>query len=166
MGCLNISNQALKQLGFNPDSIYAQEHDAGLGNGGLGRLAACFLDSLASLKYPGHGFGIRYRYGLFEQRIIHGNQIELPDYWLKDQYAWETRKEDEAICIHFHGNVHMFQRNDGNIEFKHENTDKVMAVPYDIPIVGYQNEVINTLRLWSAEPVGQETSQMRLKLLP
>ena len=155
-GMLEQSNEALKQLGFDPDTIYAQEHDAGLGNGGLGRLAACFLDSLASLKYPGHGFGIRYRYGLFEQRIIHGNQIELPDYWLKDQYAWETRKEDEAICIHYHGNVHMFQRNDGNIEFKHENTDKVMAIPYDIPIVGYKNEVINTLRLWSAESVGQD----------
>lgn len=155
-GMLEQSNEALKQLGFDPDAIYAQEHDAGLGNGGLGRLAACFLDSLASLKYPGHGFGIRYRYGLFEQRIIHGNQIELPDYWLKDQYAWETRKEDEAICIHYHGNVHMFQRNDGNIEFKHENTDKVMAIPYDIPIVGYKNEVINTLRLWSAESVGQD----------
>ncbi|MBO0602842.1 glycogen/starch/alpha-glucan phosphorylase [Sporosarcina sp. E16_3] len=155
-GMLEQSNQALKQLGFDPDTIYAQEHDAGLGNGGLGRLAACFLDSLASLKYPGHGFGIRYRYGLFEQRIINGNQIELPDYWLKDQYAWETRKEDEAICIHYHGNVHMFQRNDGNIEFKHENTDKVMAIPYDIPIVGYKNEVINTLRLWSAESVGQD----------
>ncbi|WP_318617103.1 glycogen/starch/alpha-glucan phosphorylase [Sporosarcina sp. YIM B06819] len=155
-GMLDQSNEALKQLGFDPDNIYAQEHDAGLGNGGLGRLAACFLDSLASLKYPGHGFGIRYRYGLFEQRIIHGNQVELPDYWLKDQYAWETRKEDEAICIHYHGNVHMFQRNDGNIEFKHENTDKVMAIPYDIPIVGYKNEVINTLRLWSAESVGQD----------
>ena len=158
-GMLEQSNEALKQLGLDPDNIYAQEHDAGLGNGGLGRLAACFLDSLASLKYPGHGFGIRYRYGLFEQRIIHGNQVELPDYWLKDQYAWETRKEDEAICIHYHGNVHMFQRNDGNIEFKHENTDKVMAIPYDIPIVGYKNEVINTLRLWSAESVGQDRNE-------
>lgn len=155
-GVLEQSNAALKQLGFDPDTIYAQEHDAGLGNGGLGRLAACFLDSLASLKYPGHGFGIRYRYGLFEQRIINGNQIELPDYWLKDQYAWETRKEDEAICIHYHGNVHMFRRNDGRIEIKHENTDKVMAIPYDIPVVGYKNEVINTLRLWSAESVGQD----------
>ncbi|MEK3887643.1 glycogen/starch/alpha-glucan phosphorylase [Bacillus sp. FSL K6-3431] len=150
-GLLEQSNQALKRLGFDAKKVYAQEHDAGLGNGGLGRLAACFLDSLASLKYPGHGFGIRYRYGLFEQRIIHGNQIELPDYWLKNDYPWEMRKEDEAVCIHFHGDVHMFKKNDGSLEFKYENTDKVMAVPYDIPIVGYQNEVINTLRLWSAE---------------
>lgn len=151
-GMLDTSNQALKELGLDPEKIYAEEHDAGLGNGGLGRLAACFLDSLASLGYPGHGYGIRYSYGLFEQRIIHGNQIELPDYWLNDPYAWETRKEEEAVCIQFQGNVHMFTKNDGNLEFKYENTDKVIAVPYDIPIVGYNNQVVNTLRLWSAEP--------------
>jgi len=152
-GLLDISNKALKKLGFNPEHIYGKERDPGLGNGGLGRLAACFLDSLASLHYSGHGYGIRYQYGLFEQRFIHGNQIELPDYWLNDGYAWETRKEEEAICIHFNGVVHMIKKNDGNLEFKYEHTDKVMAVPYDIPIVGYQNKVINTLRLWSAEPV-------------
>nr|WP_144921166.1 glycogen/starch/alpha-glucan phosphorylase [Paenibacillus bovis] len=151
-GMLQISNEVLESIGKNPQEVYSQEHDAGLGNGGLGRLAACFMDSLASLSYPGHGFGIRYRYGLFEQRIIHGNQIELPDYWLKDNYAWETRKEEEAICIHFRGDVHMFRKNDGNLEFKYENTDKVLAVPYDVPIVGFQNQVVNTLRLWSAEP--------------
>ena len=104
-GMLDISNQALQKLGFSPEEVYGQEHDAGLGNGGLGRLAACFLDSLASLKYAGHGFGIRYRYGLFEQRIIHGNQIELPDNWLKNPYPWETRRADEAVCIDFHGDV-------------------------------------------------------------
>ncbi|MBW8348959.1 glycogen/starch/alpha-glucan phosphorylase [Bacillus sp. IITD106] len=151
-GILDITNKALKKLGFNPEHIYGTERDPGLGNGGLGRLAACFLDSLASLHYPGHGYGIRYRYGLFEQRFIHGNQIELPDYWLNDGYAWETRKEEEAISTHFNGIVHMFKKSDGNLEFKYENTDKVMAVPYDIPIVGFRNNVINTLRLWSAEP--------------
>lgn len=155
-GLLEQSNQALELIGFKPEKIYAQEHDAGLGNGGLGRLAACFLDSLSSLYYAGHGYGIRYRYGLFEQRIIHGNQIELPDYWLKNRYPWESRKEEEAVCIHFHGDVHMFKKNDGSLEFKYKNTDKVMAVPYDIPVVGYENDVINTLRLWSAEPVYQE----------
>lgn len=152
-GMLDVSNQALAKLGIDAEQVYGQEHDAGLGNGGLGRLAACFLDSLASLKYAGHGFGIRYRYGLFEQRIIHGNQIELPDNWLQDTYPWETRRRDEAICVDFRGNVQMLKKNDGNLEFKYDNTDKVMAVPYDIPIVGYQNEVTNTLRLWSAEPV-------------
>ena len=159
-GMLEVANEVLKDLGFDPKEIYAEEHDAGLGNGGLGRLAACFLDSLASLNYPGHGYGIRYRYGLFEQRIIHGNQVELPDYWLKDPYPWETRKEDEAVVIQFHGDVHMFTRNDGTLEFKYENTDKVMAVPYDIPIVGYENEVVNTLRLWSAEAVFQDNPDL------
>ncbi|MBS4199043.1 glycogen/starch/alpha-glucan phosphorylase [Bacillus sp. FJAT-49732] len=155
-GLLDITNEALIKLGFNPEVIYSMERDPGLGNGGLGRLAACFLDSLASLQYPGHGYGIRYRYGLFEQRFVHGNQIELPDYWLNDGYAWEVRKAEEAVCIHFNGIVHMFKKNDGNLEFKYENTDKVMAIPYDIPIVGYQNNVINTLRLWSAEPLLHE----------
>jgi len=159
-GLLNIAKEALEDLGFCSELVFAEERDAGLGNGGLGRLAACFLDSLASLYYPGHGFGIRYRYGLFEQRIIHGNQVELPDYWLKEPYPWETRKEEEAFVIQFHGKVHMFKRNDGSLEFKYENTDKVLAVPYDIPVLGYQNEVVNTLRLWSAEPVAyQEAGQ-------
>lgn len=158
-GLLNIAKEALEDLGFCSELVFAEERDAGLGNGGLGRLAACFLDSLASLYYPGHGFGIRYRYGLFEQRIIHGNQVELPDYWLKEPYPWETRKEEEAFVIQFHGKVHMFKRNDGSLEFKYENTDKVLAVPYDIPVLGYQNEVVNTLRLWSAEPVAYQESE-------
>jgi glycogen phosphorylase len=152
-GLLQVTEKVMEELGFQLDAILEEEEDAGLGNGGLGRLAACFLDSLASLKYPGHGFGIRYRYGLFEQRIIHGNQVELPDNWLTEPYPWETRKEDEAIIVQFHGNVHMFKRNDGSLEFKYENTDKVLAIPYDVPIVGYQNDTVNTLRLWSAEPI-------------
>ncbi|MDG5787881.1 glycogen/starch/alpha-glucan phosphorylase [Evansella sp. AB-P1] len=155
-GLLDTANKALQKLGFDPEKVYFQEHDAGLGNGGLGRLAACFLDSLASLNYPGHGYGIRYRYGLFEQRIIHGNQIELPDYWLKEEYPWERRRVDEAVKIHFCGQVHMFKKNDGSLEFRYENTDQVMAVPYDIPIVGYENEVVNNLRLWSAESPSSE----------
>lgn len=150
-GMLDEAKEALGQIGFDYEEVFAEEHDAALGNGGLGRLAACFLDSLASLNYPGHGFGIRYRYGLFEQRIIHGNQVELPDYWLTDPYPWETRKEEEAVVIQFHGDVHMLKRNDGTLEFEYKNTDKVMAVPYDIPVIGYENETVNTLRLWSAE---------------
>lgn len=155
-GLLDVANEALDKLGFEKTKVYAQEHDAGLGNGGLGRLAACFLDSLASLKYAGHGFGLRYRYGLFEQRMIHGNQIELPDNWLKYPYPWETRREEEAVVVHLYGKVDMFQKSDGNFEVKHTQTDKVLAIPYDIPIVGYQNEVINTLRLWSAESFSGE----------
>nr|WP_236784829.1 glycogen/starch/alpha-glucan phosphorylase [Alteribacter salitolerans] len=150
-GMLNECNSALEAMGFDPEKVYSVEPDAGLGNGGLGRLAACFLESIASLKFPGHGCGIRYRYGLFEQRIIHGHQVELPDYWLKEDYPWETRKAEEAVDIHFGGDIHMFKKNDGTLEFKYENTDKVTAVPYDVPVVGYQNQVVNSLRLWSAE---------------
>lgn len=155
-GLLDLSNQALKELGLNPEQVYACEHDAGLGNGGLGRLAACFLDSLASLQFAGHGCGIRYRYGLFEQRIIHGHQVELPDNWLKDPYPWETRQDDEAVRVYFGGEVQLLSRADGHLDVKYEHTDEILAVPYDVPIVGYQNEVVNTLRLWSAEPVEYE----------
>ncbi|CAM3854873.1 glycogen/starch/alpha-glucan phosphorylase [Alkalicoccus chagannorensis] len=150
-GLRDVCHEALHRLGRSPEDIYAEEHDAGLGNGGLGRLAACFLDSMASLQYAGHGSGIRYRYGLFEQRIIHGNQVELPDYWLKETYPWETRKADEALTIHFGGEVDMHTRADGTLEFSPRNTDEVRAVPYDVPVAGYDNNVVNTLRLWSAE---------------
>ncbi|WP_416151544.1 glycogen/starch/alpha-glucan phosphorylase [Salipaludibacillus sp. HK11] len=156
-GLLDVCNAALKDLGRNPEDIFKHEHDAGLGNGGLGRLAACFLDSIASLNYAGHGSGIRYRYGLFEQRIIHGNQIELPDYWLKEEYPWETRKSDESVEVHFGGTVHMHPKSDGSLEFVYQDTDKVTAVPYDVPVVGYQNNVVNTLRLWSAELSPEES---------
>lgn len=159
-GWLEAANQSLQEMGISPERVYRQEHDAGLGNGGLGRLAACFLDSLASLGYRGHGFGIRYKYGLFEQRIIQGNQVELPDDWLRNSYPWEVRKEEEAVLIHFHGDVHMFEKQDGSLEFKHENTDQVKAVPYDIPIVGYHNGTVNTLRLWSAEIVNHASEQL------
>jgi starch phosphorylase len=125
---------ALAELGIKFSDLEQEEHDAGLGNGGLGRLAACFLDSLASLQLAGHGCGIRYKYGLFEQKIIDGQQIERPDNWLKNAYAWEYRKADKAVEIKFGG-----------------QHGTVRAVPYDIPIVGYQNNTVNTLRLWSAE---------------
>ncbi|WP_058307940.1 glycogen/starch/alpha-glucan phosphorylase [Gracilibacillus massiliensis] len=150
---LHICNEALTKLGLIPEEIYKQERDPGLGNGGLGRLAACFLDSMASLNYPGHGYGIRYRYGLFEQRLINGYQTELPDYWLDSPYPWEIKKNDEAVELEFGGTVQMDRDNNGDLVFHYINTDKVRAVPYDIPIVGYQNQVINTLRLWSAEPI-------------
>ncbi|MGI2294060.1 glycogen/starch/alpha-glucan phosphorylase [Paenibacillus sp. GXUN7292] len=158
-GMWDICNESLEKLGFDPMEVYRQEHDPGLGNGGLGRLAACFLDSLASLKYPGHGYGILYRYGMFEQRIINGYQIELPDEWLAKPYPWATRKAEEAVQIEFGGMVHLHRRADGSLECRHDNTDKLLAVPYDIPIVGYQNQIVNTLRLWSAEPVSTKDRQ-------
>lgn len=153
LGLLEEAKEAICELGFNEEEVFSQEHDAGLGNGGLGRLAACFLDSLASLQYPGHGYGIRYRYGLFEQRIIHGNQVELPDYWLTYPYPWEYRKEEDAVVIHFEGNVHIHEDQYGNLIFSYDQTNKVKAIPYDIPISGYQNGTVNTLRLWSAEAI-------------
>ncbi|MBB5174736.1 glycogen/starch/alpha-glucan phosphorylase [Texcoconibacillus texcoconensis] len=150
-GVLNIAKETIQELGFEPEEVFMQEPDAALGNGGLGRLAACFLDSLASLRYPACGYGIRYRYGLFQQRIIQGEQIELPDYWLEQRYPWEERKFEEAVSVHFGGTVRTSTHEDGKLQFDYEHTDEVLAVPYDIPITGFDNEFVNTLRLYSAE---------------
>ncbi|MFC4404422.1 glycogen/starch/alpha-glucan phosphorylase [Gracilibacillus xinjiangensis] len=156
---LTTCNDALTELGFDPEKVYKQEHDPGLGNGGLGRLAACFLDSMASLNYPGVGCGIRYRYGLFEQRIINGYQTEFPDDWLQQDYPWEIRKEQEAVIIEYGGKASLYENESGKLSCRYEGTEKVRAVPYDIPIVGFRNQFINALRLWSAEPI-QELQQI------
>lgn len=144
-------SEVLSELGYNLDEIISEEPDAGLGNGGLGRLAACFIDSLAALSLPGHGCSIRYQYGLFEQRIVQGNQVELPDNWLRDGYVWEYRKPDKAVEVRFGGNTYVKPRGDGTLEAVHENYTTVMAVPYDVPIIGADNNTVNTLRLWNAE---------------
>ncbi|MED4161389.1 glycogen/starch/alpha-glucan phosphorylase [Halalkalibacterium halodurans] len=149
-GLLETCKQGLEELGFNLEEVLGQEQDPGLGNGGLGRLAACFLDSLASLELPGHGCGIRYKYGLFQQKIVDGNQVELPDYWLKNEYVWETKRLDQTVEVHFGGEIETVEE-DGRLTFKHHHYEKVLAVPYDIPVSGYQNHTVNTLRLWSAE---------------
>jgi starch phosphorylase len=151
LGLKEICQEALGELGIDINVLIQEEPDAGLGNGGLGRLAACFLDSLAALSLPGHGCGIRYTYGLFEQKIVKNYQVELPDNWLKDGYIWEYRKTDKAEEVHFGGDVRSLQNADGRLVYLHENTEVVLAVPYDIPMVGYQNTTVNTLRLWSAE---------------
>lgn len=150
-GLLDVCNEVLTELGRDPKKVYSEENDAGLGNGGLGRLAACFLDSIASLGYLGNGFGIRYRYGLFEQRIVNGTQIELPDNWLQEVYPWETRKIDEAMHVNFGGEVSSEVDEHGNFKFTYHNQETVLAVPYDVGVVGYDNDVVNQLRLWSAE---------------
>lgn len=142
--------EALAELGLDLKELENQEPDAGLGNGGLGRLAACFLDSMAAMSLPGHGCGIRYKYGLFEQKIIDGYQVEHPDNWLKHGNMWEFRKADKAVEVRFWGNV-TSRIEQGCQVFHHENYRAVEAVPYDIPICGYQNDTVNTLRLWSAE---------------
>lgn len=150
LGIREVCVKALSELGIELDSLLDQEEDAGLGNGGLGRLAACYLDSMAAMGLAGHGCGLRYRYGLFEQKIKNGYQYEYPDNWLKNQtYVWEYRRPAEKIAVRFGGTVRT--QTNGKIRFIHENYENVMAVPYDVPIVGYKNQLVNTLRLWSAE---------------
>lgn len=144
--CYNQVKEALDEMGFDLNLIEDQEPDAALGNGGLGRLAACFLDSLATLNYPAYGCGIRYRYGMFAQKIEDGFQKEVPDEWLKDGNPFEIRRPEYAVDVKFGGNVRM-----DNGKFILENYRSVKAIPYDMPIVGYGNNVVNTLRIWDAE---------------
>jgi len=151
-GMRDICQEALADLGIQLDNLEKEEPDPGLGNGGLGRLAACFLESMAALKLPGHGCGIRYTYGLFEQKIVDNHQVELPDNWLKDGYVWEFRKANKAVEVRFGGNVRMESR-DQRLVCIHENYEPVLAVPYDVPVVGYKNNTVNTLRLWNAESI-------------
>jgi len=149
----DLVRAGLSELEINLDDLLEQEVDPGLGNGGLGRLAACFLDSMAFLGIEGHGNGIRYEYGLFEQKIVDGNQVEVADNWLKNGYPWETRKPDKSVVVKFKGTVRT-ELNEGRMTFHHENYESVLAVPYDVPIMSYNNPVyINTLRLWSAETI-------------
>ena len=152
LGIENVVEEGLHDLGIDFKNLEEIEVDAGLGNGGLGRLAACFLDSLASLNLAGHGFGIRYKHGLFEQKIVDGYQVELPEQWLRNGHVWEVRKPDLAIEVPFWGHVESWTKEDGSLAFRHLNSELITAVPYDMPVAGYQTDTINTLRLWSAEP--------------
>ena len=146
--------EALEELGFDLNCIEDQEPDPALGNGGLGRLAACFLDSLATLNYSAYGCGIRYHYGMFKQKIQNGYQIEVPDNWLKNGYPFELRRPEYAKEVHFGGYVRVeYDPEKGGNRFVHEGYQAVKAVPYDMPITGYDNDVVNTLRIWDAEPI-------------
>ena len=144
---------ALDELGVNIDAIEDQERDAALGNGGLGRLAACFLDSLATLGYSAYGCGIRYRYGMFKQQIRDGYQIEVPDNWLKDGNPFELRRPEYAKVVKFGGYVKVDVDENGKSHFSQEGYQSVQAIPYDLPIVGYGNRIVNTLRIWDAQPI-------------
>ena len=155
LGIRDICKEALGELDIDLEEIENLEHDQGLGNGGLGRLAACFLDSMASLNIAGHGCGIRYKYGFFEQKIVDCQQVEASDNWLRQGNVWEIKKQDKAEIVKFGGTIVSDYVND-KLTFTHVNYEPVLAVPYDTPIVGYENEVVNTLRLWSAEPVSNE----------
>ena len=145
--------EALDELGININLIEDEERDPALGNGGLGRLAACFLDSLATLGYNAYGCGIRYRYGMFRQQIRDGFQVEVPDNWLKDGYPFELRRPEYAKIVKFGGNVVVNVDEKGENHFSQENYQSVQAIPYDLPIPGYGNGVVNTLRIWDAQPV-------------
>ena len=146
--------EALEEMGLNLNELENQEPDPALGNGGLGRLAACFLDSLASLGYAAYGCGIRYRYGMFKQKIKDGYQEERPDNWLKNGNPFELRRPEYAKEVRFGGNIRVeYDDKTGDIRFKQENYESVLAVPYDYPIVGYDNHIVNTLRIWDAEPI-------------
>lgn len=146
--------EALEELGFDLNCIEDQEPDPALGNGGLGRLAACFLDSLATLNYAAYGCGIRYHYGMFKQKIENGYQIEVPDNWLKNGYPFELRRPEYAKEVHFGGYVRgEYDPEKGGNKFIHEGYQAVKAIPYDMPITGYDNDVVNTLRIWDAEPI-------------
>ncbi|RDI90196.1 glycogen phosphorylase, muscle form [Thermosipho africanus Ob7] len=145
--------KAMDEIGLSLDELSEIEPDAGLGNGGLGRLAACFLDSIATLSYPGYGYGIRYEYGIFKQLIKDGFQVEVPDDWLKNGNPWEIERKDRAVKVKFFGRTESYNDKEGNTRFRWVDTYDVIALPYDTPVVGYGNDVANTLRLWSAKPI-------------
>ena len=145
--------EALDEMGININLVEDEERDPALGNGGLGRLAACFFDSLATLGYSAYGCGIRYRYGMFRQKIKDGFQVEVPDNWLKDGYPFELRRPEYAKIVKFGGNVAVHVDEKGENHFTQENYQSVQAIPYDLPIPGYGNGVVNTLRIWDAQPV-------------
>ena len=155
---LDTARTALEELGLDFEAVAAAEVDPALGNGGLGRLASCFMDSMAATGVPGNGCGIRYRYGLFKQKFVDGYQIELPENWLRNPNSWEVRKESKSVIVRFGGNVWLEANQYGDLKPVYENTFDVLAVPYDTPQIGYRNDVVNNLRLFTAEiPPGHES---------
>ena len=150
LGLLDSCAKAAKDLGYELEELRDAEWDAGLGNGGLGRLAACYIDSLATLGVPAHGYGIRYDYGIFHQRIVDGAQVEVPDAWLRYGNPWEIARPLDRMRVHFYGRTNQFVNDKGRLTTQWVDTQDVFAVPYDTPIPGYQNNHVNTLRLWSA----------------
>lgn len=161
----DIVKDGLNDLGINLQDLIEVEKDPALGNGGLGRLAACFLDSMASLNISGHGYGLRYKYGLFEQKFVNGYQVEVPDNWLThNNYEWESVRPNKAILVKFGGEVYLTKEGE-QLKVHHKNYIPVMAMPYDIPIIGFENECVNTLRLFKAETInrnfGPDTSNAK-----
>ena len=151
LGILDTVRDGIAEMGLDFDAIVKSEVDPALGNGGLGRLASCFMDSIASLGIPGSGNGIRYRYGLFQQKFVDGYQVELPENWLRNGNVWEVRKENKAVMIRFGGEVYLKEDGENKLRPIYSNTQNILAVPYDTGMIGYENDVVNNLRLWSAE---------------
>jgi len=151
LGINDPLKEAMNSYALKLEEIITEEHDAGLGNGGLGRLAACFMDSCATLKLPVIGYGIRYEYGMFRQEIVNGYQIEEPDHWLRDGNPWELERPEFTQIIKFGGHVDSIKGDSGDIKYCWNDTSDVLAIPYDVPISGYRNETVNTLRLWNAD---------------
>jgi starch phosphorylase len=143
--------EALNEYGYSLEDVVQEERDAGLGNGGLGRLAACFLDSCATLGLPVTGYGIRYEYGMFHQRIVNGHQVESPDHWLRNGHPWEIESPENIRRIKFYGYTEIFKDSEGRNHVRWRNTNDVLAVPFDVPVPGYHNDTVNTLRLWKSE---------------
>ena len=155
LGIRDEVEQGLEELGISFDEMCEMEPDPGLGNGGLGRLAACFMDSMAAVGIRGDGMGLRYHFGLFKQKIENGYQVELPDAWLDDGYPWEKPNPAKAVTVRFGGYVDRYYR-DGKLEFEHKGADCIKAVPYEVPIIGYDGKDVNTLYLWDAQPLHDE----------
>lgn len=150
LGIEEQTAEALERIGIRLEDLYDREHDAGLGNGGLGRLAACFVDSCATLSLPVVGYGIRYQYGMFRQRLENGHQVEEPDSWLREGFPWEVERFELARTVKFGGRTIVNKSSDGRLRYSWIDTQDVLAIPYDIPVPGYGNDVVNTLRLWTA----------------
>jgi len=148
LGIESDVREAMAEMGLNLDDIINEEQDAGLGNGGLGRLAACFLDSCATLRLPVIGYGIRYRYGMFHQRIDGGQQVEEPDHWLRTGHPWELRRQERSQRVQFGGHSERYHDYAGRLRYRWVDSEDVIAIPYDVPVPGYQNDHVNTLRLW------------------
>ncbi|MHC5268000.1 glycogen/starch/alpha-glucan phosphorylase [Enterococcus sp. LJL98] len=157
LGLLEIVREGLADYNIDLEDLAAVEKDMALGNGGLGRLASCFMDAIASCQLPGNGNGIRYDYGLFKQQFVDGYQVELPDEWLSNGNVWEIRRESKAVNVHFGGNVYLKEKENGKLGVVSENETVLKAVPYDTGMIGFENQIVNTMRLWSVEiPVSEE----------
>ena len=153
LGLRGAYAEALRQLGYDLEDIMAQEKEPALGNGGLGRLASCFLDTLATLNYPAWGYGLRYKYGMFEQRLINGKQVEFPDYWLTYGNPWEVERLDVKYLVRLYGHVATYVDEDsGETRFRWEGGEVVVAVAYDTPIPGHGTYNTNNMRLWASKP--------------